>query len=130
MLTYGTFDLFHVGHLRLLERLAQLGDRLVVGVSTDEFNAAKGKKSLIPNADRAAIVGALGIVDEVFPEESWDQKKSDIERFGIDIFGMGSDWQGKFNDLGALCEVVYLERTEGLSSTTIRGQIIPRGNTP
>lgn len=130
MLTYGTFDLFHVGHLRLLERLAQLGDRLVVGVSTDEFNAAKGKKSLIPYADRAAIVGALGIVDEVFPEESWDQKKSDIERFGIDIFGMGSDWQGKFNDLGALCEVVYLERTEGLSSTTIRGQIIPRGNTP
>lgn len=130
MLTYGTFDLFHVGHLRLLERLAQLGDRLVVGVSTDEFNAAKGKKSLIPYADRAAIVGALGIVDEVFPEENWDQKRADIERFGIDIFGMGSDWQGKFDDLRALCEVVYLERTEGLSSTTIRGQIIPRGNTP
>ena len=130
VLTYGTFDLFHIGHLRLLERLAKLGDRLVVGVSTDEFNALKGKKSLIPFEDRAAIVGALGMVDEVFAEDRWDQKEEDIRRFRADILGMGSDWEGKFDELGELCEVVYLERTEGLSSTSIRGQLIPRHHEP
>ena len=130
VLTYGTFDLFHIGHLRLLERLAMLGDRLVVGVSTDEFNALKGKKSLIPFEDRAAIVGALGMVDEVFAEDRWDQKEEDIRRFRADILGMGSDWEGKFDELGELCEVVYLERTEGLSSTSIRGQLIPRHHEP
>ena len=130
VLTYGTFDLFHIGHLRLLERLAMLGDRLVVGVSTDEFNALKGKRSLIPFEDRAAIVGALGMVDEVFAEDRWDQKEEDIRRFRADILGMGSDWEGKFDELGELCEVVYLERTEGLSSTSIRGQLIPRHHEP
>ena len=130
VLTYGTFDLFHIGHLRLLERLAQLGDRLVVGVSTDEFNALKGKKSLIPYEDRAAIVAALGVVDEVIPEESWDQKEADIERLGVDVLGMGSDWEGKFDELKTICEVVYLERTEGTSSTSIRGQLIPRHHEP
>lgn len=130
VLTYGTFDLFHIGHLRLLERLANLGDRLVVGVSTDAFNEQKGKRSLIPYEDRAAIVEALGIVDAVIPEESWEQKEDDIRRLKVDIFGMGSDWKGRFDHLASLCEVVYLERTEGLSSTTIRGQLIPQHHKP
>lgn len=125
VLTYGTFDLFHVGHLRLLQRLADLGDRLIVGVSTDEFNAAKGKSAIIPYADRAAIVSGIRGVDTVFAEESWDQKPRDIARYGVTHFCMGGDWLGKFDYLKPLCEVVYLERTKGVSSTKIRGQIIP-----
>ncbi len=126
ILTYGTFDLFHVGHLRLLERLAAMGDRLVVAVSTDEFNTEKGKSSLIPYEDRAAIVGALSCVDEVIPEKSWDQKESDVLAVGADVLAMGDDWQGKFDHLSHLCEVVYLPRTEGVSTTTIKGQLVPR----
>jgi glycerol-3-phosphate cytidylyltransferase len=125
VLTYGTFDLFHVGHLRLLQRLADMGDRLIVGVSTDEFNAAKGKLAVIPYADRAAIVAGIRGVDTVFAEENWDQKAKDIVHYGVTHFCMGDDWRGKFDCLKALCEVVYLERTEGVSSTKIRGQIIP-----
>ena len=126
ILTYGTFDLFHVGHLRLLERLTAMGDRLVVAVSTDAFNAEKGKSSLIPYEDRAAIVGALACVDEVIPEESWDQKERDVREVGADVLAMGDDWQGKFDYLSHLCEVVYLPRTEGVSTTTIKGQLVPR----
>ena len=126
ILTYGTFDLFHVGHLRLLERLAAMGDRLVVAVSTDAFNAEKGKSSLIPYEDRAAIVGALACVDEVIPEESWDQKERDVRAVGADVLAMGDDWQGKFDHLSHLCKVVYLPRTEGVSTTTIKGQLVPR----
>ncbi|MGE5953039.1 MAG: adenylyltransferase/cytidyltransferase family protein [Qipengyuania vulgaris] len=126
ILTYGTFDLFHVGHLRLLERLAAMGDRLVVAVSTDEFNAEKGKSSLIPYEDRAAIVGALACVDEVIPEEGWDQKERDVRAVGADVLAMGDDWQGKFDHLSHLCEVVYLPRTEGVSTTIIKGQLVPR----
>jgi glycerol-3-phosphate cytidylyltransferase len=120
VLTYGTFDLFHVGHLNLLTRLAALGDRLIVGVSSDEFNASKGKRTLIEYAHRAAIVAGLHVVDTVIPEESWDQKVHDIERFGVDVFGMGHDWSGRFDDLEQHCEVVYLPRTEGISSTEIK----------
>ena len=126
ILTYGTFDLFHVGHLRLLERLAAMGDRLVVAVSTDAFNTQKGKASLIPYEDRAAIVAALACVDAVIPEESWDQKARDIAATGAHVLAMGDDWQGKFDHLSHLCDVVYLPRTEGVSSTMIRGQIVPR----
>ena len=126
ILTYGTFDLFHVGHLRLLERLAAMGDRLVVAVSTDAFNAEKGKTSLIPFEDRAAIVGALACVDEVIPEDSWDQKERDVLAVGADVLAMGDDWQGKFDHLSHLCEVIYLPRTEGVSTTTIKGQLVPR----
>lgn len=126
ILTYGTFDLFHVGHLRLLERLAAMGDRLVVAVSTDAFNAEKGKASLIPFEDRAAIVGALACVDEVIPEESWDQKERDVRAVGAHVLAMGDDWQGKFDHLSHLCEVVYLPRTQGVSTTTIKGQLVPR----
>lgn len=120
VLTYGTFDLFHVGHLNLLTRLAELGDRLVVGVSTDEFNRGKGKQTIIPYADRAAIVAGLKAVDEVIPEESWEQKVPDIEKYDVAVFGMGHDWTGKFDDLRAHCEVVYLPRTEGISTTDLK----------
>lgn len=130
VLTYGTFDLFHIGHLRLIERLRSLGDRLVIGISSDEFNAGKGKKAIIPYADRAAIVAAIKGVDVVFPEESWEQKASDIGLYGVDIFAMGDDWEGKFDFLNEFCRVVYLPRTAGISSTKIRGQLIPRSNSP
>lgn len=120
ILTYGSFDLFHIGHLRLLERLRSLGDRLVVGVSTDEFNVLKGKRTVIPYADRVEIVHALRCVDLVIPETCWEQKEDDIRAHQVSIFGMGSDWTGRFDELKAHCEVVYLPRTEGVSSTHLR----------
>lgn len=126
VLTYGTFDLFHIGHLRLLERLRTLGDRLIVGVSTDEFNQAKGKQSLIPYADRAAIVAAIRGVDLVIPETGWDQKERDIAAHAVDIFAMGDDWAGKFDHLSSLCQVMYFDRTAGISTTIIRGLMIPQ----
>ena len=120
VITYGTFDLFHVGHLKLLERARALGDRLVVGVSTDAFNEGKGKRTVIPYADRAAIVRAICCVDDVIPEESWDQKRDDIRRLGVTTFVMGDDWRGKFDDLKSLCDVVYLPRTALVSTTSIK----------
>lgn len=120
VLTYGTFDLFHIGHLRLLQRLRTLGDRLIVGVSTDEFNHIKGKKTVVPFTDRIEIVEALKCVDLVIPETGWEQKTSDIQRYGVSVFGMGGDWEGHFDELKAYCEVIYLPRTEGISSTHIR----------
>lgn len=120
VLTYGTFDLFHVGHLNLLERLRQLGDLLVVGLSTDEFNAIKGKKTVVSFKDRCRILSALKCVDLVFPEQSWDQKVTDIRKYGVNVFGMGDDWQGKFDELRLYCEVVYLPRTEGISTTQFK----------
>ena len=120
VLTYGTFDLFHVGHLNLLSRLKALGDYLIVGVSTDDFNAVKGKRTIIKFEDRLDIVKNIKCVDGVLAEESWDQKPRDIKTHSVSIFGMGSDWQGKFDELKKYCEVVYLPRTEGISSTHIR----------
>ncbi len=120
VLTYGTFDLFHIGHLRLIERLAAMGDRLIVGVSTDEFNAGKGKKSVVSYDDRAAIVGAIKGVDLVLPERAWEQKRTDIVEHGVDVFVMGDDWAGKFDELSDVCEVRYLPRTSGVSSTDIK----------
>jgi glycerol-3-phosphate cytidylyltransferase len=120
VLTYGTFDLFHIGHLNLINRLAELGDRLVIGVSTDEFNAGKGKKSIVSFEDRARIVSSIKGVDLVIPEESWEQKVSDIKEHDVDVFAIGDDWAGKFDDLKELCEVVYLSRTDGISSTEIK----------
>jgi len=121
VITYGTFDLLHIGHVLMLRRLRDLGTRLVVGVSTDEFNAAKGKTSVFPYADRALIVGALRDVDEVFPETCWEQKRDDVIRHGASVFGIGEDWSGHFDDLADLCRVVYLPRTPGISTTAIRG---------
>lgn len=123
VLTYGTFDLLHVGHLNLLERLRALGDRLVVGVSTDEFNASKGKRTVIPYADRSRLVAALECVDVVIPEHSWAQKRDDIVEHGVSIFGIGADWHGHFDELQDCCEVVYLERTDGVSSTSLKQQL-------
>lgn len=123
VLTYGTFDLFHVGHLRLLERCKNLGDRLVVGCSTDEFNTLKGKKTVLPFEDRAEILRACRHVDHVFAENSWEQKRGDIVKFNIDTFVMGDDWAGKFDDLSDICAVMYLPRTPDISTTDIKSFI-------
>lgn len=123
VITYGTFDLLHVGHLNLLEGLRSLGDHLTVAVSTDEFNRTKDKLCSMAYADRARIVAALKCVDHVIPECSWDQKPQDIRKYEISVFGMGGDWQGHFDDLGAYCEVIYLPRTQGISSTSLKENI-------
>lgn len=120
VITYGTFDLFHIGHLRLLQRARQLGDELYVGLSTDKFNEIKGKKSAICYQHRLEIVSALTCVTHVFPEEDWGQKEKDIDRFNIEKFVMGDDWKGKFDSLSKLCSVVYLPRTPDISSTFLR----------
>ena len=126
VLTYGTFDLFHHGHVRLLRRLRDLGDHLVVGCSTDEFNAAKGKTTIIPYAERVEVLAACRYVDEVIPEYCWDQKSVDIQTLRVDILGMGDDWQGKFDDMGAYARVVYLPRTPEISTTAIKHETIRR----
>ncbi|BCB59934.1 MULTISPECIES: glycerol-3-phosphate cytidylyltransferase [Halomonadaceae] len=120
VITYGTFDLLHVGHIRLLRRLKALGDTLIVGVSTDAFNAQKGKASIYPFDERREIINSISFVDKVIPEETWDQKASDVKEYGVDILGMGDDWAGKFDTLSNDVEVVYLPRTEGISTTDIR----------
>ncbi|GGI90941.1 adenylyltransferase/cytidyltransferase family protein [Halopseudomonas pertucinogena] len=120
VITYGTFDMFHIGHLKLLRRLSEMGDRVIVAVSTDEFNELKGKKTLIPYDQRAAIVGAIDCVDLVIPEESWEQKVTDIQKYDVDIFAIGNDWKGEFDFLEKLCEVVYLPRTKNISTTDLK----------
>lgn len=120
VLTYGTFDLFHIGHLNLLNRLRALGDYLIVGVSTDSFNEGKGKKTIVSFEDRIKIVAALKCVDLAIPEDSWEQKIDDIKRNNVSVFGMGGDWEGQFDFLKNYCDVVYLPRTEGISSTAIK----------
>ncbi|MFL2913064.1 MAG: glycerol-3-phosphate cytidylyltransferase [Opitutales bacterium] len=123
VITYGTFDLFHVGHLYLLKRVNNLGSYLTVAISTDEFNAAKGKRTLIPYEQRKEIVENIKCVDLVIPETCWEQKIEDIKKYEIDIFAMGNDWEGKFDFLKEYCEVVYLPRTEDISSTEIKKQM-------
>lgn len=120
VLTYGTFDLFHIGHLNILKRARDLGDSLIVGVSTDEFNAIKGKKTVISYPERAEIVRSLKYVDKVIPELSWDQKIRDIREHDVNVFVMGHDWEGKFDFLKEHCEVAYLPRTEDISSTNLK----------
>lgn len=123
VITYGTYDLFHYGHLRLLERAKALGDYLIVAVSTDEFNSIKNKRCVYPYAERAAIVRAMRCVDEVIPEDNWDQKVLDVQAHKVDIFVMGDDWQGQFDFLQDYCRVVYLPRTPDISSTEIKTDI-------
>ena len=123
VITYGTFDLFHVGHVRLLKRARELGDRLIVGVSTDAFNAQKGKRTIIPYEQRAEIVQSIRYVDLVIPEESWEQKAEDIRKYHADILVMGSDWQGKFDHLKKYCDVVYLPRTRDISSSQLKNSL-------
>lgn len=128
VITYGTFDLLHHGHINLLKRARALGDHLTVALSTDEFNALKGKKCFHPYADRASVLSAIRYVDSVIPEVTWEQKIEDVRRFGMHVFVMGNDWEGKFDFLKPHCEVVYLPRTEGISTThiknTLKGQPI------
>lgn len=121
VITYGTFDFLHIGHINILRRARALGDFLVVGLSTDEFNKMKHKQSYSSFDDRKAIVEAIRFVDLVIPERTWEQKVGDIKDHKIDVFVMGDDWSGKFDHLKEYCEVVYLPRTENISSTLIRG---------
>ena len=123
VITYGTFDLFHVGHLNLLKRAKALGDYLVVAVSSDEFNALKGKKAYHSLQNRVAILQAIEFVDEVIVENGWEQKAKDIKQHNIDVFVMGDDWKGQFDHLEELCEVVYLSRTDGISTTKIKNDL-------
>ncbi len=127
VITYGTFDLFHIGHLNILKRAKELGDYLIVAVSSDDFNAIKGKKCQIPDKDRMEIVRAIRYVDEVIPETSWDQKIKDIQDNDVDVFVMGDDWKGKFDFLKPYCEVVYLPRTEGISTTQLKDDLKEKG---
>jgi len=120
ILTYGTFDMFHIGHLKLLQRLSAMGDELIVAVSTDEFNKLKNKTTLIPYEQRAEIVENIKCVDRVIKEENWEQKIKDIQRYGVDVFAIGDDWRGKFDFLEEYCEVVYLERTKDISTTKLK----------
>lgn len=120
VITYGTFDTLHYGHIRLLRRAAELGDRLIVGLSTDEFNCLKGKKSLFTYQERKKDIEALRFVDLVIPEGNWEQKIKDVQKHAVDVFTIGSDWKGEFDFLNDFCKVVYLDRTPSISSTEIK----------
>jgi glycerol-3-phosphate cytidylyltransferase len=123
VITYGTFDTLHYGHIRLLQRARALGDYLIVGLSTDAFNAGKGKAAHFSWEARRDDLLALRAVDMIIPEDSWAQKAQDIAAHGVAVFAMGDDWAGRFDDLRALCEVVYLPRTPEISSTMIRNRL-------
>jgi glycerol-3-phosphate cytidylyltransferase len=123
VLTYGTFDLFHPGHVQLLKRARELGSRLIVGLSTDEFNALKGKRSVMSYEDRKTVLESCRYVDEVFAEDDWSQKLGDARRMGADVFVMGDDWAGQFDFMQEVCKVVYLARTEGVSTTGIKASM-------
>ena len=122
VLTYGTFDLLHYGHVRLLKRARELGDYLVVALSSDEFNAGKGKKSFYPYDVRREMLESIRYVDLVIPENNWEQKIDDVKTYGIDVVVMGGDWAGsdRFEYLKEYCEVVYLDRTPGISTTQVK----------
>ncbi|MED4404351.1 glycerol-3-phosphate cytidylyltransferase [Heyndrickxia coagulans] len=119
-MTYGTFDLLHWGHINLLKRARVLGDHLIVGLSSDEFNEIKNKKSYHSYENRKLILEAIRYVDQVIPEHSWEQKIDDIKKYNVDVFVMGDDWKGKFDFLKDYCEVVYLPRTVGISTSKIK----------
>ncbi len=121
VITYGTFDLLHYGHINLLRRAKELGDYLIVALSTDEFNwNEKRKKSFFNYEQRKKLLESIRYVDLVIPEESWDQKRQDVKEYHIDTFVIGDDWKGKFDFLSDLCEVVYLPRTPEISTTQIK----------
>lgn len=124
VITYGTFDLLHWGHINLLKRARDLGDYLIVALSTDEFNSLKDKKAYHRYEDRKLILEAIRYVDKVIPENSWDQKVEDIKKYDIDTFVMGDDWKGKFDYLNEYCEVIYLPRSIGISTTKIKKDLL------
>ena len=123
VITYGTFDLLHYGHINILRRAKALGDYLIVAISTDQFNELKGKKSYFSYDKRRLMLESIKYVDEVIPEENWEQKKIDVMNHNIDTFVMGDEWKGEFDFLKEYCEVVYLPRTEGVSTTKIKVEL-------
>ncbi len=125
ILTYGTFDLLHYGHIRLLQRAKALGDYLIVALSTDEFNELKGKKAYHNYETRKKMLEAIRYVDLVIPEENWEQKIHDVKEYHVDVVVMGSDWAGsdRFDYLNEYCEMIYLDRTEGISTTQIKMEL-------
>lgn len=124
VLTYGTFDVVHIGHINLLRRARELGDRLVVGLSTDEFNNKKHKSSLLNYENRKVVLEAIRFVDLVIPETTWEQKADDVKRHQVTTFVMGDDWAGKFDFLRESCDVVYLPRTAEISSSEIKETLV------
>jgi glycerol-3-phosphate cytidylyltransferase len=123
IITYGTFDLLHYGHIKLLQSAKRLGDFLVVGLSTDNFNKIKNKTCYFTYGQRIRLLEAIRYVDLVIPEQCWEQKIEDIKKYHIDLFVMGDDWVGKFDFLKEYCEVVYLPRTPGISTTQIKNEV-------
>lgn len=123
VITYGTYDLLHVGHINLLRRAKELGDYLIVALSTDEFNAIKHKSAYHCYEQRKIILEAIKYVDEVIPECDWEQKVADVKNQNIDVFVMGDDWKGEFDFLKDFCEVVYLPRTDNISTTKIKNDL-------
>lgn len=123
IITYGTFDLLHYGHINLLRRARALGDYLIVALSSDEFNEKKGKRCFFSFEERKNLVESVRYVDLVIPEENWEQKASDVGLYHADMLVMGDDWRGKFDYLSPLCEVVYLERTPEISTTKIKKEL-------
>ena len=123
VITYGTFDLLHYGHIHLLRRAKSMGDYLIVGLSTDEFNSRKGKESFFSYEQRKLMLEAVRYVDLVIPEESWGQKLRDVQELRADRFVMGDDWKGQFDYLKPYCEVRYLPRTPQVSTTGIKRDI-------
>lgn len=125
VITYGTFDLLHIGHIKMLKRCKAFGDRLIVGLSTDTFNKnMKDKVCIQTYQERKEILESIRYVDLVIPEESWEQKVEDITRYSVDTFIIGDDWQGKFDFLKDICKVIYLPRTEGISTTLRKQEIV------
>lgn len=120
VITYGTFDMLHYGHINLLRRARELGDYLILALSTDEFNLIKNKKSYFTYKERKLILESIKYVDKIIKEENWEQKIKDIKKYKIDIFVIGEDWKGKFDFLKEYCEVVYLPRTPDISTTKIK----------
>lgn len=124
VITYGTFDLLHYGHINLLKRARELGDYLIVALSTDEFNwDSKRKQCYFSYEKRKQLLESCRYVDLVIPEESWEQKRSDVQLYKVDTFVMGDDWRGKFDFLKDLCEVIYLPRTPEISTSQIKNDI-------
>ncbi|MCE5603286.1 glycerol-3-phosphate cytidylyltransferase [Staphylococcus pseudintermedius] len=123
VITYGTYDLLHYGHIELLRRAREMGDYLVVALSSDEFNRIKNKKSYYNFEQRKMMLESIRYVDLVIPENDWGQKETDVEKYEIDTFVMGHDWEGEFDFLKDKCEVIYLKRTEGISTTQIKREL-------
>ncbi|MFI3379736.1 glycerol-3-phosphate cytidylyltransferase [Mammaliicoccus sciuri] len=123
VITYGTYDLLHYGHIELLRRAKEYGDYLVVALSTDEFDKIKNKKSYYNYSQRKMMLESIRFVDLVIPENDWSQKIDDVKNYEIDTFIMGHDWEGEFDFLKEYCEVVYIKRTEGISTTKIKNEL-------